>query len=274
MCAGAIMYAVARLTGSAPPARASWKSALIIGGALLLCGNGAVTIAEKWVPTGLAALLVATVPIYIAVLGWLSRSAPPPTPLVAAGLIGGFVGVGVLVGPAFAAPNESKHLALGMAILLVGSLVWSAGSLYSRHVRHSSSFILSAGQQMICGGGLLLLLGWLLGEAHQLDLRHITALSLGAFVYLVLIGAIVGYTAYFFLLRHCDPARVATYAYVNPLVALLLGAFFAGEHLSLRTWLGAGLIIASVAVVITAQQLTGKPPLPVTEAVVGADCAR
>src|SRR5438046_5854456 len=111
---------------------------------------------------------------------------------------------------------------------------------------------------MCCGGLLLMLVGLFAGESKKFHPGNITTLSLGAFAYLVLIGAIVGYTAYFWLLRHCDPAKVATYAYVNPIVAVLLGAAFAGETLSMRTLVAAGLIIGSVAMVITAQQLRAR----------------
>jgi drug/metabolite transporter (DMT)-like permease len=256
--AGLIMYAIARWQGNPHPDLSTWRNALIIGGCLLLCGNGGVTIAEKWVPTGLAALLVATVPIYIALLGWLTKTAPRPSPLVWFGLIGGFVGVGILVGPAFTGPAGHGHLALGMSILLFGSLMWSVGSLYSRTIEHAKSFVLASGQQMICGGILLTLMGFVLGEQHGFHLHNVTWLSTGAFTYLVLIGALVGYTAYFYLLRHCDPAKVATYAYVNPVVAILLGSAFAGEHPTLRTLIGAAIIIGSVATVITAQHMKAQ----------------
>jgi drug/metabolite transporter (DMT)-like permease len=274
--AGVIMYAVARWQGAPKPERSTWRTALIVGGCLLLCGNGGVTISEKWVPTGLAALLVATVPIYIALLGWLSGTATRPTPIVWLGLIGGFIGVGVLVGPAFtnSSGQPHNHLAFGMTILLVASLLWSIGSLYSRTAKHSSSLFLAVGQQMICGGALLILAGLALGEYREFDIHHLTSLSLGAFVYLVLIGALVGYTAYFYLLRHCEPAKVATYAYVNPIVAILLGTFFAGERLTLRTWIGAGLIIGSVAVVITAQQMKSRTEPALAAQIAEADCAR
>jgi drug/metabolite transporter (DMT)-like permease len=161
-----------------------------------------------------------------------------------------------------------------MSILVIASFLWSAGSLYSRRARHSPSLILAAGQQMICGGTLLTLVGLAMGEHREFDLHSVTWLSIGAFVYLVLIGAIVGYTAYFYLLRHCDPAKVATYAYVNPVVAILLGTAFAGEHLTLRTLLGAVLIIGSVAVVITVQQMKSKSSEPMAAAIAGANCAR
>src|SRR5438477_8786936 len=126
---------------------------------------------------------------------------------------------------------------------------------------------------MICVGLLLAIAGLLLGEAKQFHPSNVTSLSLGAFAYLVLIGAIVGYTAYFWLLRHCDPAKVATYAYVNPIVAVLLGALFAHETITLRTLLAAALIIGSVALIITVQRLRTKTLPPITAAI-ETDCAR
>ena len=263
---GSIMYVAARLTGSPRPNQVTWRSSLIVGGCLLLCGNGAVSISEQWVPSGLASLLVATVPIYMALLGWLTRIAPRPAPIVWLGLIGGFIGVGMLVGPALTTvmTTSSNHFALGVCILLLGSLIWSIGSLYSRTAVSSPTLILAAGQQMICGGTLLFLVGLAFGEQHRFDLANVTPLSMWAFAYLVVIGALIGYTAYFWLLRHCEPAKVATYAYVNPVVAVLLGTLFAHESLSPSTLIGAGLIVGSVAVVITAQQFAPKPAQPLT----------
>jgi drug/metabolite transporter (DMT)-like permease len=270
---GLIMYAAARIGGASKPTPITWRSALVVGGCLLLCGNGAVSISEQWVPSGLASLLVATVPIYMALLGWLTGISPRPAPIVWLGLIGGFLGVGVLVGPALTNLSSSNHLALGMCILLIGSLIWSIGSLYSRTAISSPSLILAAGQQMICGGTLLFLMGLAFGEPRHFDFAKVTPLSVWAFLYLVAIGALIGYTAYFWLLRHCDPAKVATYAYINPVVAVLLGTLFAHETLSLRTIVGAGMIVGSVAVVITAQQLAPRDSRPVTAAPKAVDCA-
>jgi drug/metabolite transporter (DMT)-like permease len=160
-----------------------------------------------------------------------------------------------------------------MCILLIGSLIWSIGSLYSRTAISSPSLILAAGHQMICGGALLFLVGLAFGEPHHFDFANVTPLSFWAFLYLVAIGALIGYTAYFWLLRHCDPAKVATYAYINPVVAVILGTLFAHEILTLRTIVGAGLIVGSVAVVITAQQLAPKESRPVTAAPKAVDCA-
>jgi drug/metabolite transporter (DMT)-like permease len=226
---------------------------------LLLAGNGGVTISEKYIDSGLAALIVAIVPIYIVILGWVSGMASRPTPIVWLALVGGFVGVGILFGPALHfSSNGGRYPAIGMSILLVSSFIWSAGSLYSRTAKHAASPFLTAAQQMLCGGLLLLLVGIATGEMRHFHPSSISILSLASFVYLVIIGAVVGYTAYIWLLRHCDPAKVATYAYVNPIVAVLLGAAFAGETLSLRILVAAGLIIGSVALVITAQQLRAR----------------
>ena len=252
--AGLIMLAIAFWKGAPRSSFAEWRSAFVVGACLLFFGNGGVTIAEQWVPSGLASLLVATVPIYIAVLDWLSGSAPRPTGLVMLGLAGGFVGIGVLAGPAwFGGPGTGHpHLGAGMFILLFGSLIWSVGSLYSRRISTSASPLFFSGQTMLSGGSLMLLAGLLVGEGRDFHFRNLHWLSLGAFAYLVLVGAIIGYTAYIWLLRHCDPAKVATYAYVNPVVAVLLGAAFADERLTTRTGIAAAIIIGSVALVISA----------------------
>jgi drug/metabolite transporter (DMT)-like permease len=260
LIAGIILYAGARFSGARSSGRAEWRTALIVGACLLLGGNGGVTLSEQYVPSGLAALLVATVPIYIAVLSWLFGMSKRPTAITWLGLIGGFVGVGVLVGPAlrFSNNGERPHAWIGMTILLCSSLIWSAGSLYSRTAKNAASPFLAAGEQMLCGGALLTLAGIATGELRHFDPRQITTQSFGAFVYLVLIGGIIGYVSYAWLLRYCEPAKVATYAYVNPIVAVLLGAAFAGEKVDARTAIAAALIIGSVALVITAQQIIPK----------------
>ncbi|PYJ45201.1 MAG: hypothetical protein DME85_13615 [Verrucomicrobia bacterium] len=272
LLAGVIMFAIARLQGISKSTWANWRTSLIIGACLLLGGNGGVTMSEKYIDSGLAALIVAIVPIYIVLLAWASGMAARPIPIVWLGLIGGFVGVGILLGPALRfSSNGGRHPAIGMSILLVSSFIWSAGSLYSRTAKHAPSPFLTAAQQMICGGLLLLLTGMVTGETRRVHPSSLSILSLASFAYLVIIGAVVGYTAYIWLLRHCDPAKVATYAYVNPIVAVLLGASFAGEILTMRTFVAAGLIIGSVALVITAQQLRERAEPPIAAAIEPAD---
>jgi drug/metabolite transporter (DMT)-like permease len=270
--AGVIMYAIAWSQGITKSSWANWRTSLIIGACLLLAGNGGVTISEKYIDSGLAALIVAIVPIYIVLLGWMTGMAPKPTPIMWLALVGGFVGVGILFGPALHfSSNDARHPAIGISILLVSSFIWSVGSLYSRAAKHAASPFLTAAQQMLCGGMLLLLVGIATGELRRLHPSSISMLSLGSFIYLVIIGAVVGYTAYIWLLRHCEPAKVATYAYVNPIVAVLLGALFAGETVTMRTLIAASLIIGSVALVITAQQLRARVEPPVSVALEPAD---
>jgi drug/metabolite transporter (DMT)-like permease len=283
VAAGLIMYAIAWSQGSllrrsgcegriGKSTWANWRTSLIIGACLLLAGNGGVTISEQYIDSGLAALIVAIVPIYIVLLGWATGMAPRPTAIVWLALVGGFVGVGILFWPALRfSSNEARHPAIGISILLVSSFIWSVGSLYSRAAKHAASPFLTAAQQMLCGGMLLLFVGIVTGELRRLHPGSISMLSLGSFIYLVIIGAVVGYTAYIWLLRHCEPAKVATYAYVNPIVAVLLGTLFAGETVTMRTLIAAALIIGSVALVITAQQLRSRAEPPVSVALEPAD---
>ena len=272
VAAGLIMYVIAWSQGIGKSTWANWRTSFIIGACLLLAGNGGVTISEQHIDSGLAALIVAIVPIYIVLLGWVTGMAPKPSPIVWLALIGGFVGVGILFGPALHfSSNDARHPAVGISILLVSSFIWSAGSLYSRTAKHAASPFLTAAQQMLCGGALLLLAGIVTCELPRFHPRSISMLSLASFVYLVMIGAVVGYTAYIWLLRHCEPAKVATYAYVNPIVAVLLGAVFAGETLTMRTLIAASLIIGSVALVITAQQLRARVEPPISAALEPAD---
>ena len=270
--AGVIMYAIAWSQGIGKSNWANWRTSLIIGACLLLGGNGGVTISERYIDSGLAALIVAIVPIYIVLLGWATGMAPRPTPIMWMGLGGGFLGVGILFGPGLHLHSSGgRNPVIGISILLVTSFIWSAGSLYSRVAKHAASPFLTAAQQMMCGGILLLLVGVVTGELPRFHPGSISMLSLGSFVYLVLIGAVVGYTAYIWLLRHCDPAKVATYAYVNPIVAVLLGMFFADETVTVRTLIAAALIIGSVALIITAQQLRARVEPALSAAMEPAD---
>jgi drug/metabolite transporter (DMT)-like permease len=270
--AGLIMYVIAWLQGIGKSTWANWRTSLIIGACLLLAGNGGVTISEQYIDSGLAALIVAIVPIYIVLLGWATGMAPRPSPIVWLALVGGFVGVGILFWPALRfSSNGGRNPAIGISILLVSSFIWSAGSLYARTAKHAASPFLTAAQQMLCGGALLLLAGIVTGELPRLHPGSISMLSLASFLYLVIIGAVVGYTAYIWLLRHCEPAKVATYAYVNPIVAVLLGALFAGETLTMRTLIAAALIISSVALVITVQQLRARVEPPISATLEPAD---
>jgi len=249
--AGIVLYSWAR-KGSAAPTPLQWRNAAIIGGALLFIANGAVVWAETRVASGLTALLIAVVPMCMVLMNWLRRGGKAPTPMVIAGLILGLIGIGVLTGPDSFAGGKRVDL-LGAGGLMLACVVWSAGSLFSKTAARPSSAYLAAAMQMICGGALHLVTGTVVGEWSRVNFAAISPKSIAALIYLIVFGSIVAFTAYMWLMQVSDPARVATYAYVNPVVAVLLGWGFAGEALSARTFIATGIIVTAVAFITRAQ---------------------
>ncbi|MFO0980933.1 MAG: EamA family transporter [Planctomycetota bacterium] len=247
--AGAGLYAFARARGAVRPELRHWRSAAIAGVLLLLGGNGAVVWSELRVPSGAAALLVATVPLWIVVLESLRAGGTRPSRSVIIGIVLGLAGLVLLVGPG----NIAGHALdpLGASVLLLGTLAWSAGSLYVRGAKLPASPFLSVAMEMLCGGAALLLLGLVTGEPWHLQLERITPRSLLALGYLIVFGALVAFTSYVWLLKASTPARVATYAYVNPVVAVLLGWWLAGEALTARMVVASAVIVIGVAVTTT-----------------------
>jgi drug/metabolite transporter (DMT)-like permease len=269
MVAGAILYVFARLRGAPRPTRIHWRSALIIGGLLLVGGNGLLVFAERTVPSGIAALIVSMVPIWMALLDWMRPGGNRPRAAVIGGLALGFAGVALLIGP----NALHGHLPLvGALIVVAGSLGWAAGSVYSRYAPFPKEPLLGSGIEMLAGGALLLVLSLATGEAGQLHPQAISARSLLALVYLILFGSIVAFSAYTWLLRVSSPARVSTYAYVNPVVAVALGWAFNGEKISGQTLLAAAVIVAAV-VVITTFHRHDAHPAPETAAAASASPA-
>lgn len=252
LIAGTILYTWRRLSGSVGPVRVHWRSAAIIGGLMLLGGNGGVTWGEQTVPSGLAALLVATVPIWIATLDALRPGGTRPSGMVIGGLLLGFLGIVLLVGPESLAGNGTLHLA-GVLVILAGSLLWAIGSLYSKEAPLPEDPLLGIGMEMLMGGAWLWLAGTLTGEWSQLNPGAVSLRSGAALGYLTLAGSLVGFSAYVWLLRVVPPARAATYAYVNPVVAVVLGWALAGESLTPMTLVAAGVIILGVIITTTAR---------------------
>ncbi|HYJ78734.1 MAG TPA: drug/metabolite exporter YedA, partial [Longimicrobiaceae bacterium] len=248
---GVALYLLAR-GGQPAPTRAQWRATAIVGACLLLGGNGGVVWAEQHVPSGIAALLVATVPLWMVLLEWRAGRVRP-RPGVFAGLVLGFAGVAILMGPGQLLGGRGVH-PVGAVVLVLASLSWAAGSVYSRRAPLPASQFLGTGMEMLAGGALLLLAGTVAGEWARLDLAAVTPRSWLAFLYLIVFGSGVGFTAYIWLLRHVSIAKVATYAYVNPVVAVLLGWALAGEALSARTALAAAVIIAAVVFITTSRR--------------------
>src|SRR6059058_5464584 len=186
LLAGLIMFAIARTQGPLRSTSAEWRTALIVGACLLLGGNGGVTLSEKYIDSGLAAVIVATVPIYMTLLAWMTGSAPRPRLTVWLGLAGGMTGVIFLLLPEMSgSATGASRKEIDILILLCSSFIWSAGSVYSRHAKNAASPFLGASQQMICGGALLIVAGLVTGEDHALDLHRITWTSINAWIYLV-----------------------------------------------------------------------------------------
>jgi drug/metabolite transporter (DMT)-like permease len=250
VCAGLVLSGFLWLRGVALPRGAQWRSAFIVGALLLLIGNGGVTWSEKTVPSSLAALMVATVPLWMIALDWARPGGKRPRAAVFLGLALGFAGVALIVG---AKDHSGRHVVdpLGAAALLAASLCWAIGSLYSKHAPQAAHPLMAVGAQMICGGGLMLLAGFAGGEAAGFHLAQVSRASWLALVYLTFIGALVGFTAYVWLLRVCDPAKVSTYAYVNPLIAVLLGCWVGHEPMSGSIFAAGALIIGAVVLITT-----------------------
>jgi len=247
--AGLLLLAWSRIVQHAErPSRSDWRTGLMSGALLLLGGNGAVVWAETRVPSGIAALLVAVVPLWMVLLDWLRPGGRRPAAPVFVGLALGLVGLGLLVGPDAMHGNGGVN-AIGAAVLMAGSLSWAVGSLLVKRAPRATSGLNGSGTQMLAGGLCLLAVGLALGELSQLDLAHVTGRSLLGFLYLVTFGSLIGFTAYFYLLAHTTAAKAATYAYVNPVVAVVLGWAFANEPLTMRTMLAAAVILAGVAII-------------------------
>jgi drug/metabolite transporter (DMT)-like permease len=248
--AGAILYLWARLRGAPAPTHADARGAAIAGLFLLLGGNGAVVWAEQRVPSSVTALLVATVPVWIVLLDWLRPGGLRPRAGVFVGLALGLAGLALLVGRG--ALDDGGADLVGAGVLLVGSVLWATGSLYVRHNPRPSSALVTNAVQMLAGGAALLVTGIAVGELARLDLAAASTRSLLSLLYLIVAGSLIGFTAYTYLLQVSTPAKVSTYAYVNPVVAVFLGWAFAGEEITARTLLAAAVILSGVAIITVA----------------------
>jgi drug/metabolite transporter (DMT)-like permease len=249
LIAGSLLYAWARLyRRAAPPSPRQWRAAAVVGVALLLGGNGLVVWSETRIASGVAALFVGSVPCWMVLLDWLRPGGTRPTGQVVLGLVLGLAGLAWLVGPDALMGGGRPDL-LGATAVLVASLSWAAGSIYSRTAEISPTPFLSTAMQMLAGGAALLAVGAVLGEPAHFALSAFSLRSVLAFFYLVFFGSIVAFTAYVWLLRVSTPARVSTYAYVNPVVAVFLGWGLAGEALTTRMLIAAAVIVSGVALI-------------------------
>ncbi len=269
--AGVILFAFARWRGTAKPTWPQWRDATIAGILMLVIGNGGVTWAEQQVPSSTAALLAALTPLWMVLLDWMRPGGVRPRAFVSAGLAVGIVGVGLLT----RGHGEHHGSAYGWSVSAVfaASLCWAYGSAFNRTASKPASPFLGVAMQMITGGLILSLVSGILGEFKQFHFTQVTAISFGSWAYLTVAGSLIGYTAYIWLLHVSTPARVATYAYVNPLIAVLLGCTLGHELFSQEMIVAGALIIVAVILIVRggAQSRTKNtaqpeaPALPISE---------
>ena len=240
-----------------------WRATLLIGALLLVGGNGGVILAEQYVPTGIVALLVATAPLWMAVLDRLIFGRRLPA-LAIVGLVIGFVGVGFLIG----APGPGRIKLIGAALALAAPICWATGSVLSRHVPLPRRQLLSSAMEMTWAGTVFAVLSVATGELARVHVDRISTTSVVAIIYLVIFGSLVGFSAYAWLLRAAPLSLVSTYAYVNPVVAVILGSIFLGEAITGRTVVAGGIILAAVALIVIARNRAGAAtPAPARPAV-------
>jgi drug/metabolite transporter (DMT)-like permease len=223
-------------------------AALAIGAALLVGGNGGVILAEQYIPTGVAALFVATAPLWMAIIDRVifGRRLPP---LVIAGLVIGFGGVAFMIG----SPGSGHINLFGAALALAAPLCWAGGSVFTRHVKLPVRPLLAASMEMLWAGVLFGVWSLASGELGRVHWQGISRASWLALLYLIVFGSLVGFSAYVWLLRSAPLSLVSTYAYVNPVVAVVLGAIFIGEALTPRVLIAGSIILAAVALIVVAR---------------------
>jgi drug/metabolite transporter (DMT)-like permease len=249
LLAGGALYAWSRWRGAPKPTAENWRASAVVGVLLLFVANGGVSWASQRVSSGIESVLVATVPLWLVVSeAWMGKR-PQLAQLL--GVVIGLVGVGLLVMPAHGAAGARTTAVdpIGALVLVLGSLSWTVGSLYSRTAPQSRSASLAISMQMLVGGACLTLFAAVTGNWSQLAAGHVTVQSWLALGYLITFGSLIGFSTYMWLLTVASPAAVGTYAYVNPLVAVLLGVWLGGERLPSTAFLAMGIIVGGVAMV-------------------------
>ena len=254
LIAGLVLLVWRRLAGDPLPTARQWQSTAVVGLLLLLGGNGLVSWAEKYVPSGMAALLIGSTPLFMVIVEALRPKGVKPGWQSIAGLVTGFGGIALLVGPAELNLKAMQFDPLAIGALLFASLFWSIGSVYSKTADMPRSSLMGTGMEMLCGSAGLFIVGTLTGEWKALHIASITPSSWLGLAYLVVAGSMMGFVAYAWLLRHAPISLASTYAYVNPVVAILLGAWIGHEALNVRTLIAALIIISSVILINLSKQ--------------------
>lgn len=245
LVSGLILVIWQRAAGEPMPTRKQWISLAIIGNLLLLGGNGLVSWAEQTIPSGIAALIIGAIPLFLVITEAFRPGGVKPNRWTFVGLLIGFIGIFILVGPE-ELTGGSRLNPFGVAALLMACFFWSLGSVYSKHGELPKSSLMSTGGQMLMGSIGLFAVSLATGELSGWSAADVTAKSALGLVYLITAGSLIGFVSYGWLLQNAPISLVATYAYVNPIVAVLLGNLFAAEPLEPRIWLAAAIIVGSV----------------------------
>jgi drug/metabolite transporter (DMT)-like permease len=248
--AGGILYAWLRFRGVPAPAAFHWRNAAIVGGLLLGLGNGGVNWAEQKLASSLTALLIAITPLWFVLLDWFRPGGKRPAFQTMLGITVGFAGVAMLVGGGTGARQSEFDLSAVVA-LMIASIAWASGSLYARYTPKPDSAFMAGAMQMLAGGAALFVAGLLSGEGAKCGWSGMSSRSVWSFVYLTVVGSLVGFTAFSWLLKVSTPARISTYAYVNPAIAVFLGWAIGGEKLTARILWSAGIIVLGVVIITT-----------------------
>lgn len=246
LISGGILVIWQRGAGHPMPTRQQWKSTGIIGLMLLLGGNGLVAWAEQFIPSGIAALIIASMPMYLMIGEAIRPNGVKPTWQGILGLLIGFAGIFILIGPSEISGSTEKLNTFGVISLLFACLFWTIGSLYSKTADLPKSSLMNTGAQMLMGSIGLFIVSLISGELNGWEIASVSVRSLYGLLYLTLVGSLVGFVSYGWLLQNAPISLVSTYAYVNPIVAVLLGAWLGDEALEPRIWLATAIIIGSV----------------------------
>ena len=259
--AGVLLLAYAAATGALWPRGIEWRNAALVGVLLPGIGNGAVTLGVAHVPSGLVALLVATIPLWMALLSSFGRHAAPPSRQAGLGLVLGFAGIALLLAPGVGAHRSAPIEPVWALVPVLGSFSWAWGSLWSRRAVMPRSPLMSTAVGLTAAGAVLVLLAALVGDFGHWSFASTHAPAWAALLYLAVFGSVFGFGAYLYLLRRVAPAVVATYAFVNPIVAMALGWAFAGEALTPRTFSAAAMVLVAVVLITTAPAMARAEPV-------------
>jgi drug/metabolite transporter (DMT)-like permease len=249
LTAGLLVYIWGIYKGQEPPEKSHWLYASLLGILMLLIGQGGIIWAQQYVPSGVAAIIFATVPLWMTLISWVCQGAQRPNNLVIFGLFLGFFGIVLQVKNSLLGVDINSNHWVGYIVLILAAVSWAWGSVYSRVFRLPASPLMSIALQMLTGGTFYIVVSLLKGEWKQFEVLSISLGSMLSLGYLILFGSIIGFGAYIWLLKVADPTMVSTYAYVNPVVAVFLGCTLAGEPLTLNDAVVAMLILTSVVII-------------------------